>query len=318
MSASFESRTESQSRIEHRRASEPISTFDDRYAIPLERDPDVPRMAGTTGLAAALRRHPFVVVLPMLVLLAAGIVIGAKKPLSYGALATINVGKSDINTQATPGYVTASEALAATYSRLVASQHVIVPVARALRRSPTSVAASLTAVPIPNEPTFTITAQASSSGGAITLVRQTITTLQALVRRSATQQGGPEQLIRKYQAAEQKANTLQQASQRLSGRYAGHVPGVSKAAVVNARTASEVALLQAQALSSEYLNLASSGTAPALDVLTSPTVASTTNRTSNVEKYGVIGAIGGLVIGISLAGLVGALGERRLRSAVRA
>lgn len=64
-------------------------------------------------LASAVRRHPFLTVLPAVVLLAAGIVAGVKKHPTYSATATINVGKADINTQATPGYVQASEALSA-------------------------------------------------------------------------------------------------------------------------------------------------------------------------------------------------------------
>src|SRR5215475_513841 len=73
-------------------------------------------------LASSVARHPFIVLLPAILLLAAGIVVGGKKHPTYSAAATINVGKADIATQATPGYVQASEALAASYSRLVTSQ----------------------------------------------------------------------------------------------------------------------------------------------------------------------------------------------------
>ena len=100
----------------------------------IERDNHSPdfgrRNGGPTGspsLASSVRRHPFLVLLPTLLLLAAGIYVGNKKHPTYSATATINVGKSDINTQATPGYVTAAENLASTYSRVVESQHVVNP-----------------------------------------------------------------------------------------------------------------------------------------------------------------------------------------------
>ena len=61
---------------------------------------------------------------------------GAAKAPTYTATATINVGKSDIATQATPGYLTAAEALASSYSRLVASsQNIAVPVAQGGREA---------------------------------------------------------------------------------------------------------------------------------------------------------------------------------------
>src|SRR5450755_3430585 len=91
---------------------------------------------GSVTLASAVRRHPVLAILPAILLLAAGIVVGTKKAPTYSATATINVGKSDINTQATPGYVQASTVLASTYSRLVMSQHISVPTARLVNQSP--------------------------------------------------------------------------------------------------------------------------------------------------------------------------------------
>jgi capsular polysaccharide biosynthesis protein len=264
-------------------------------------------------LARAIGRHPFVVILPAIVLLAAGIVVGAKKPPTYSAVATVNVGKSDIVTQATPGYVQAAEALATAYSRLVTSQYVATPAAKVLHLSPAAASSDLTAVPIPNEPTFTITATGSSPSRAAGLANAAVAALQRYVRRTASQQGGPTQLLNKYRNAQELADGLQQTSNRLSGLLAAHLGGVSQAQVTRARVASQIAALQAQALSGQYLSLASSAVAPVLSVLISPNGSTTVNRTSNIEKYGVVGGIGGFVIGIALAGLVGSVGDRRRR-----
>ncbi|MBV9801885.1 MAG: hypothetical protein JO130_01780, partial [Solirubrobacterales bacterium] len=86
----------------------------------------------STGLGRAIARHPFLVVLPAIFLLAAGIFAGTKKHPTYSASAMINVGRSDIITQATPGYVQAAQVLATSYSRVVMSEHVSLPVARQL------------------------------------------------------------------------------------------------------------------------------------------------------------------------------------------
>ncbi len=267
--------------------------------------------SGSTGLASSVRRHPFLVLLPTLILLATGIYIGNKKHPTYSATATINVGKSDINTQATPGYVTAAESLTSTYSRVVASQHVINPIARALNEPVGTVSANLTATPIPGEPSFTITAKGTSSASAVGLAHEAVVSLQKFVSQSATQQGGPSQLLARYQSAQNTANQLSLKASTLKARNALNTPGVTKAKVNAAKLAAQVATLKAQALSGAYLNLSQNGSAPSLDVLNDPTSASKTDRRSTIEKYAVIGAVAGLVIGIAFAGLIGAIENRR-------
>lgn len=276
------------------------------------------------SLAAAVRRHWILTLLPVVILLAAGIVAGAKKAPTYTATATINVGKSDIATQATPGYLTAAEALASAYSRLVDSQNVAVPAAQAVHESPGAALSQLTAVPIPGEPTFTITATGPSSAKATALANSAVTALQHYVTVSATQQGGPAQLLTRYQSAQRTAYLLQQRAGSLQGKLNARNSGltttgpkVTQAEVANAKVAAQIASMKAQALSSQYLNLTQSGVAPSLDVLVSPTGATATNRTTNVEKFAVIGAVAGLVIGIAFAGLAeGAGSGRRRRTAV--
>ncbi len=185
--------------------------------------------SGSTSLASSVRRHPFLVLLPTLLLLAAGIYVGNKKHPTYSATATINVGKSDINTQATPGYVTAAENLASTYSRVVQSQHVVNPAARALNQPVAAVSSHLTSTPIPNEPSFTITAKGSSSASAVALAHQAVVSLQRFVDQSASQQGGPSQLLAKYQSAQNLANQLELKASTLKARNALNTPGVTKA-----------------------------------------------------------------------------------------
>jgi hypothetical protein len=194
---------------------------------------------------------------------------------------------------------------------LVSSQHVSIPVSRTAHESPASVSSQLSAVPIPNEPTFTITATAKSPGRAVTLVNAAVSAIQAFVNRSATQQGGAPQLLARYQAAQSLADQLELKSSTLQARLTSHLPAASRAKVTAAKLASQVASLKAQALSGAYLSLSQNGGAPALDVLSNPTVPSANNRHSNIEKYGVVGAVAGLAIGIAPAGLIGGLGSRR-------
>jgi hypothetical protein len=293
-------------------------------------EPAFTRDTGPVTLATAVRRHPILTVVPAIVLLAVGIITGAKKPPTYSATATINVGKSDINTQATPGYVQASTVLASTYSRLVMSQHISVPAARSVHESAATVGDNLSSVPIPTQPTFTITATGTSPQAAVNLTNAAVSALQGFVNRSATQQGGTNQLLAKYKTASTRADQLQQTSRTLQRTLAAQLAGltqtaptqtrvnqapVTQAQVTQAQVGAAAASLQAEALGNQYLSLAQNGTAPTLDVLINPTATTASNRTSNIEKYAVVGAVGGLIIGIALAALVSVVrarpGDRR-------
>ncbi len=289
---------------------------------PEHAEPGRPR----TNAGDGVRAHPILIVLVIIVLAAGGAVVGSRKPRTYSAQATINVGKSDIATQATPGYVVAAEALASSYSRLVSSDYVIRPSAAALGASPASIASRLSAVPIPNEPTFTITAQGSSTQRAVRLANLAVRALLRYVSNSITSQGGPSQLLARYQAAQATADELQARAQRLQRQLDGTAtstitattptqPGVTRNEVIRAKVIAQSAALQAQGLSSQYLNLAQTTVAPQLDVLTNATGASSNNRIQNIEKYGIIGAAAGLIIGLALATLVGMIETRRSRRA---
>ena len=126
-----------------------------------------PRRA--VSLGTALRRYPVLALLPLVVLAAAGITLGLRRPPTYTASTTINVGTPDINSQATPGYVQAEQTLASAYSREVASQFVYNPVAKDLNIARGDVASRLSSSAVPASPTFTINATGSTPSGAVTL-----------------------------------------------------------------------------------------------------------------------------------------------------
>jgi hypothetical protein len=280
-----------------------------RYA-PVVGDGGGSRRAASMSTGRAIARHPFLAILPAIFLLAAGIVVGSKKHLTYSASAMINVGKSDIITQATPGYVQAAQVLASSYSRVVMSQHVSAPVARALGEPASTVSNHLTAVPIPGEPTFTITATGSSAEGAINLANAAVNAVVKFANVSQTQQGSPSQLLARYISAQGRADRLHSQSASLAAKLNSGVTGITQAQVTNAQVASQVADLQAQAAGNAYTSLMENGVAPVLDVF-NPATSATSNRTSNIEKYAVVGAVAGLVLGLALAGVVGGLGAWR-------
>jgi hypothetical protein len=124
--------------------------------------------------------------------------------------------------------------------------------------------------------------------------------------------------LNKYNKAQATADGLQAHADALAGRHSAGLPGVTQADVTTAKVAGQTAALKAQALSNQYLALTQQGApAPQLDVLVNPTAPTSTNRTKNIEKYGVVGAIAGLVIGIALAALAASAGNFRARRRTR-
>lgn len=276
------------------------------------RSPDWGPPPSSTGLGRSIGRHPFLLVLPAIILLAAGIAVGAKKHPTYSASATINVGKDNIITQATPGYVQAAEVLASTYSQVVQSQHISVPVARSLGESPVAVGNALTAVPVSSEPTFTITGTGKTPQAAITLTNAAVRQIVRYSNDAQTQQGSPSQLLGKYIAAQSRADRLASKAGSLQGQFRFRSNGVTSAQVTRAKVASQVAQLQANSYSAAYQSLLQNSPAPSLQVLNTATTA-TSDRKSNVEKYGVVGLAAGVVLGVSLAALAGGLDAQRRR-----
>ena len=280
-----------------------------RFAPPPDEGFGASRSSQVT-LGRAIARHPFLAILPAIFLLAAGIVAGTKKHPTYTASAMINVGKSDIITQATPGYVQAAGLLASSYSRVVMSQHVSVPVARTLGEPVNTVSTHLTAAPISGEPTFTITATSASQEGAIKLANAAVAAVVKFANVSQTQQGSPAHLLSQYTAAQATADRLNAKADTLEGQLSAGIYGVTRSQVTKVKVAAQIASLQAQAYGNSYTTLLQNGTAPVLDVF-NPAMTATSNGTSNIEKYAVVGLVAGLVIGIALAALVGGLEARR-------
>jgi capsular polysaccharide biosynthesis protein len=264
------------------------------------------RRPARRGLASAIPRHPFLALLPAIFLLAAGIAAGGRKQLTYSASATINVGKSDIITQATPGYVQAAQVLATSYSRVVMSQHVFNPVVKATGESISFVGTHLVASPIPGEPTFTITGTGTSAQAAIKLTNAAVKAIVNFANVAQTQSGSPSQLLAQYVSAQTRADNLRSKSASLAAKRTSGVSDVTQSQVTKAQVQSQVATLQAQAAGNAYSTLMQNGVSPVLDVFDTATYA-TNNRTSNIEKYAIVGLAAGIVLGVALAALVGGL-----------
>ena len=247
------------------------------------------------GLGAALRRYPLVALLPVVVLVAAGLTLGLRKPPTYTATTQLNVGAADINSQATPGYVQAEQTLAQAYSREVTSQYVYNPVAKSLGVSPAAVAGRLSSSAVPNSPTFTVNATGPTQRSAVHLAGAATAALKHKINQLDQGENGSKYLLNEFRRAQGRADRLSSHSGALQAR---HAPGAAQA-----KLAAQVAQIQAQALATQYTTANAMSKGAIIDVL-NPATSATSNRSSITERYALIGATAGVVMGAALALLV--------------
>jgi capsular polysaccharide biosynthesis protein len=262
------------------------------------------------SLGTALRRYPVLALLPVVVLAAAGITLGLRRQPTYTASTTINVGAPDINSQATPGYVQAEQTLASAYSREVTSQFVYKPVAGQLHVSQGEVASRLSSSAVPSSPTFTINATGSSQQSAITLAQAATGALNHYISVIDQGENSSAQLLARYQAAERKADRLSAISGSLAGENSVSPGSVSSSRRAAAKLAAQVAQLQANSLAGQYTSGSTMSRGAIIQVL-NPATSASSDRRSITERYGVIGAAAGIVLGAALALLVANLRRRR-------
>jgi hypothetical protein len=278
------------------------------------------------NLAAAIRRFPVLVVLPVVVFTAAGITLGLRRHPTYTASSEINVGIPDVSAQATPGYVVAAQSLASAYSRQVNGIDIYRLVARRRRLPVATVEARLSSSAVPSGSTFFINGSGPSVSSAIGLTKAATAALQQTINVLQQGVGASPALLNRYRLLQSNADQLadrltmlqkQRAAGTATATTAGTAAEVSEAQVRQANVDAQVAELQAQALAGQYTQSATTSRGAVIQVLNPPTGASN-DRRSVTERYGLIGLVAGLVMGAVFALMVAGLRERQERRTLAA
>jgi hypothetical protein len=277
------------------------------------------------NLAAAVRRFPVLVLLPVVVFVAAGITLGLRRHPIYTASSEINVGVPNVISQATPGYVEAAVTLASAYSRQVNSHNINQQVAKHLGLSTATVASRLSSAAVPSSPTFFINGTGPSVAKAIQLTNAATAALQKTINSLQQGEGASPSLLRRYRALQDDADRLASNLSELQAQPASTTTGfattgggTSTTAAANAQATkirqakvdAQAAELQAQALAGLYTQSATSTRGAIIEVLNPPTGASS-DRRSVTERYGLIGLVAGLVMGTVLTLMVATIRDRR-------
>jgi hypothetical protein len=255
------------------------------------------------SLPVALRRFVVVFLVPVAVLLAAGIAVAVRRHPTYSATTQLNVGVTEASTQGTPGYTLAAQELASSYSRQADSQQVLAPVAHTLQIPLATVESRLSVSTVPDSPTFYIHATSRSSSFAVRLADTTAATLRRQVN-SYVRRNGASLLLARYTRFESRALMLADVASQLKAQATLHRNGVTAAQAHSAEVTAQVAALEASARAQSYSTAFASPDSTNLQILNAATSAQN-DRKTYLERYGIAGLVAGILIGAALAYLLG-------------
>lgn len=140
-------------------------------------DPEPSRV--TTGLAVL--RHPVLAALAALVVLLPVTVLAFGRSPVYTAEARLLVGQIDVEAQAVPGFVQATQQLASLYARVATTDVVVGPAAAASGLDEDEVRSALRASPVPLSAVIRIEASAADEATAVAIAAAGAEALQAYV-----------------------------------------------------------------------------------------------------------------------------------------
>lgn len=233
----------------------------------------------------ALRRHPLVALLPVVLLVGAAVALGMTREPVYTAEARVAIGNLNPGEASAPGIVEANQQLASAYSRAITAESVVRPVSRQLKIPRGEVASSLSASPVPKSPLMTISAESSSEDRAIRLTEVATQALVGYVGSLGGQTPAQERALDRYQDARADVAAAQ--------REAGSGDDKAEAAV-------DAAKLRERAAQRNYLDEAESGGSTPITVLNRAEGA-VNDRESKLRLLVVIGALAGIFVGVALA-----------------
>jgi uncharacterized protein involved in exopolysaccharide biosynthesis len=253
-------------------------------------------------LTAAVR-HPFLTILPAILLAALGIAVGIVRTPTYTAESRVSVTKLDAQTQALPGFAAAAEDLASAYARILTADKVNSCVARTSRALPAdAVATHLVGSPIPQSPIIRVIATGSSDAEARTLATDGGKCLVSYVKSTVAPDAGTQEL-----AAYNRQNIkLIRRRAQLADASAAYTVSQSdvdrrKRDALQAQV-DQLALL-VSSLGARYRNAIVDQQQIENVQLLSRATPSTDDRLSKLAILAFAGAVAGLLLGVALASL---------------
>jgi capsular polysaccharide biosynthesis protein len=259
------------------------------------------------GPVPAILRHPLLALLIVVACTAAGVAAGLERTPQYTAEARLSVGNIDVQSQALPGYVSAVQSLAGSYSRAIDSPEVVDPVAEELGLGRAEVARHISASPVPESSVIRVTAIGTDEQDTTELANAAAASLREYVRDLDSGPDSSEGLLREYRRAKLEA---ERTGRIRDNREEEAGLGGSSEALREAQADFSAADLRARSLAAQYQQ--SLEQSPPANFIKSLTDASSAadDRISALQLRALTGFVAGLVLA---AAIVTALANRRRR-----
>lgn len=223
-----------------------------------------------------------------------GLGYGLMRNPSYTSSATLQVGDVNPNSPGFLGYVQSASALATAFSRAIVAEPVLTAVKRGTGLPPTEAASRLSAEPIPLSPAFRVIATGPSQEAAMKLANTAAQGIVVYEGQSNGSNGQAQTLLHEYREASLDLHRAEVAVGRL-------LPQRGEA-LLHAAAARSAAKVRLRAIENAYVQSVTSQ-APRrglVSLLAGATTASS-DRTSKIELYGLLGLVAGAFLGCVLA-----------------
>lgn len=263
---------------------------------PANAEPRAARGEPVGPLIAALR-HPILALVPFIVLVVVAAAIGLAHRPTYTAEARLSVGRVNVPAFTVQGVIQGNATLAINYARAINAQPVFQGASQQVGVSPGVARDALSASPVPDSTLIRVEASAHDRSLAVRLANAGATSLATYVNQLNTDP--TPNLLAQYR---QVQITLQQIRSRIDGvKFHQGSPGSAQQTLRQYSADYQTARLQALDLSNRYQYARSNASADtAVQLLVSATTANS-DSVSVLERVMLIGVVGGLVLGATLA-----------------
>lgn len=269
------------------------------------RPPAPPRRVTPSQAVAA---HPFLVVLPVLLLMVPALAFAFARQPVHTAEARLLVGGFNVEAQAVPGFVEASRTLAETYSRLVTTPAIAERAATLLEVDVEDVVDHIDATSVPESSIIRVTGTGTTQAASVRFAAAAAEALEAYADESGAGTD-LEALLDEFRAASLVLNQTTARRDALQRSYdarvaAGTVTEADLGALSEAEADVDRAQLEADTLAAAFADQRGrSGASGNID-LVAPASHVGTDQRSNVQLAIVGPLLLGLIVGVALATLV--------------
>lgn len=276
-----------------------MSTSMPRDAEPADAPPApeyAPPPPTDTTLVRAAMAHPISLLAPIVIFIALAVFITAERAPVYTAETRLSVGSIDVATQAIPGVVAGTQALASSYSRLVDAEEVLTPVSETVGEPAADLRDRVSGSPIPESPLFLIEATGDTEESAVELANLTSESLGAYVSGVNRVNEDTPRLLNEYRGAVAQAEKAQAALNRANDRG---TPAEVQAATTNVRTFE----LRIEVLGDLYRqSLQGEASANQVQII-NRAVTAESDAASYRQRVVFLAGFAGLIVGLILAGV---------------